>query len=255
MTRASDLDGAFRDLARALADLPARRWQAGGDRTDVRRALRESFGTGGTVLSVPGRSRQRSAMRALLLVDVSRSVLDTVDRGFLIDVLRHARRRWRDARAFLFDETLREVTDAVDAPSAQVAIDALEAAEAEWGGGTRIGASLARLRETAPEAVDRRTTVFVVSDGLEMGEVSVLEREVAWLARRAERVLWLNPLATAAEYEPTARGMAAALPYLDGLFAFAGPDDVREAARQLRQQGPGGRVGYQFDARRGRPRP
>lgn len=254
---AGDLAPAFRGLTDALAGLRGRRWEPGGDRADVRRALRASVATGGAVLSVPGRKRRRSAVRALLLVDVSRSVLDTVDRGFLIDFLRRARRDWRDARVFFFDEDLREVTDAVDASSARAALEALEAAEAAWGGGTRIGGSLARLRETAPEAVDRRTVVFVVSDGLETGDVSTLEGGVAWLARRGRRLFWLNPLAAAPEYEPAARGMAAALPYLDGLFAFAGPADVAEMARQLRRQGPGGRIGHEFDARgddrRGRP--
>jgi hypothetical protein len=80
--------------------------------------------------------------------------------------------------------------------------------------------------------------------------VSTLERELSWLSRRGKRVFWLNPLAAGEAYEPTARGMAAALPYLDGLFAFAGPGDVAELAGQLRRQGPGGRIGYEFDPRR-----
>jgi uncharacterized protein with von Willebrand factor type A (vWA) domain len=35
---------------------------------------------------------------------------------------------------------------------------------------------------------------------------------------RARRVLWLNPLLSDPRYEPTARGMAAALPYVDRLL-------------------------------------
>jgi uncharacterized protein with von Willebrand factor type A (vWA) domain len=241
------LDPAFDELSRALAGLEGRRFRPGTDRADVRRALRTSVSTGGVVPSMPRRERRETAVRAALLVDVSRSVLDAVDRGFLVDFLRRARRDWRDARVFFFDEDLREVTGALDAPSTGRAVEALEDAETAWGGGTRIGGSLARLRETAPDAVDRRTVVFVVSDGLEMDEVSTLERELSWLARRGRRLLWLNPLAAAERYEPAARGMAAALPYVDGLFAFAGPADVAELARQLRRQGAGGRVGYEFD--------
>ncbi|MFB6155281.1 MAG: VWA domain-containing protein [Haloferacaceae archaeon] len=244
-----DLSAATRSLTRTLAGLQGRHFEAGTGRADVRRALRTSVSSGGAVLSLPERERRRTATRALLFVDVSRSVLDTVDRGFLIDFLRQVSGEWRDARVFLFDEDAREVTDAVDTRSAADALDALEAAEATWGGGTRIGASLRTLHRTAADAVDRRTVVFVVSDGLEMGDVDVLERELSWVARRAKRLLWLNPLAAGEAYEPTARGMAAALPYLDGLFAFAGPDDVAELARQLRQYGLGGRVGYEFDAR------
>ena len=248
-TISDDLSVATRSLTRTLAGLQGRHFEVGSDHADVRRALRTSVSSGGTVLSLPERERRRTAIRALLVVDVSRSVLDIVDRGFLIDFLRQVRREWRDARIFFFDEDVREVTDAVDAPSAADAFDALEAAEAAWGGGTRIGASLQTLHRTSTDAVDRRTVVFVVSDGLEMGDVDVLERELSWMARRAKRVLWLNPLAASDSYEPTARGMAAALPYLDGLFAFAGPDDVVEMARQLRQHGLGGRVGYEFSTR------
>jgi hypothetical protein len=43
--------------------------------------------------------------------------------------------------------------------------------------------------------------------------------------------------------------MAAALPYVDALFAFAGPADVREVARQLERHGPGGPVGFEHDFR------
>ncbi|ADJ16564.1 VWA domain-containing protein [Halalkalicoccus jeotgali] len=242
------LASAFHDLTRTLDGLQGRRFQSGTDDADVRRALRASVSTGGTVLSVPRRERRRTAVRALLLVDVSRSVLDTVDRGFLIEFLRRAVDEWRDVRVFFFDESLRETTDAVGASSATAAMEALEAAETVWGGGTRIGESFRRLHQTAPDALDRRTIVFVISDGLEMGDVSTLERELSWLACRSKRMFWLNPLATAEAYEPTARGMAASLPYLDGLFAFEGPSDVAELARQLREWGPGRRIGYEFDS-------
>ncbi|WP_255149310.1 VWA domain-containing protein [Halorarius halobius] len=247
----SSLAAAFESVGTALATLRGRRWRPGGDdRADVRRALRESVATGGTVVSVPRRSRPPTRYRALWLVDVSRSVLDTVDRSFLLATLRRARAEWSDCRVVFFDEDCRDVSTAFDEPTAAAALDALERAEREWGGGTRIGGSLASLRERDPDAVDGRTVVFVVSDGLETGDVDALEREMAWLSRRAASVLWLNPLATAPTYEPTAAGMAAARPFVDGLFAFGGPADLEELGRQLRRHGAGGRIGYEYDPRR-----
>jgi uncharacterized protein with von Willebrand factor type A (vWA) domain len=244
-------ENAFRELSRALGSDRSRRWQSGGDeRSDVRRALRESIGTGGTVLTVPRRERKRTAVRCHILVDVSRSVIDVIDRSFLVRFLRRARTDWHESRIFFFDDRLREVTDAFTASSPQAASDALSRAETEWGGGTRIGGSIARLRTTAPDAIDRRTVVFIISDGLEMGDVSDLERELSKLSRRAKSVYWLNPLAASDAYEPTASGMAAALPFVDGLFAFSGPSDIAELARQLHRQSAGDRIGYEFDARR-----
>ena len=45
-----------------------------------------------------------------------------------------------------------------------------------------------------------------------------LREQMARLARLAHRIVWLNPLQESPEYEPLARGMAAALPYV-GVFA------------------------------------
>jgi uncharacterized protein with von Willebrand factor type A (vWA) domain len=217
---------------------------------DVRRALRRSFGTGGTVLEVPERARRRNAVETTVLVDVSQSVLDALDRPFLLAFLREVSARSRGARVFFFDTNLREVTDQIDASSVDAALAALERAETTWGGGTRIGHAVGTIREEYPDAVDRTTTVFVVSDGLERGDVDALESGMAWLSDRADAVLWLNPLATSPRYEPACRGMAVSLPYVDGLFAFAGPDDVAEIARQLELYWPGDGVGYEHDPRR-----
>ncbi|WP_066414798.1 VWA domain-containing protein [Halorubrum aethiopicum] len=247
------LEEAFSTLTPALHSLRGRRWRGDGDeRADVRRALRASFGTGGTVLSVPRTERRLADVRALWFVDVSRSVLETVDRTLLLATLQYARSAWRDCRIVLFDEDAREVTDAFGEPTPSAALAALERAETEWGGGTRIGGSLASFHRTTPDAVDRRTVVFVVSDGLEMGDVGELEAELAWLSARARGVVWLNPLAAAPAYEPTAAGMASALPFLDGLFAFAAPADLAEVGRQLARNGLGGRIGYEYDPRRDR---
>lgn len=243
-------DGAFRSLTRVLSGLASRRWGTGDDTPHVRRALRASIETGGTVVDVPRRERKRTAVRARLLVDVSRSVLDVLDRSFLLRFLRRARAEWHDVRLFFFDESLREVTASFDAETQKAALDALERAETEWGGGTRIGGSLERLRTEFPHAIDRQSMVFLVSDGLEMGEVSTLETELSVLSQKSGAMFWLNPLAASSAYEPTARGMAAALAYLDGLFAFTGPTDIEEIARQLRRQGVHGRVGYEYDTRR-----
>jgi uncharacterized protein with von Willebrand factor type A (vWA) domain len=234
----------------ALATLSGRRWSRtpAGDAVDARRALRESLDTGGVAVSLPRREREPDDFRTALLVDVSRSVLDAIDRGYLLSFVDALVADGRAVRAFFFDTDVREVTETFGQTGADPA-EALAAAEVDWGGGTRIGASLGTLRRRRPHAVDRRTAAVIVSDGLDVGDVDDLEREMAWLARRAGAVVWLNPLAASASYEPTCRGMAAALPYVDGLFAFAGNDDLREVARQLGRHGARGPVGYRQDFR------
>ena len=239
------------ELTRAIGNLKGRRWSPdqAGHRIDARKALRRSFGSGGTVPDIPLQSRRRTAVRAVVLVDVSQSVLDTIDRGFLLRFLSSMYEVWRNVRIFFFDTDVREVTDRFAVPTTAQAIAALREAEAEWGGGTRIGHAFATLREAHPYAIDRETTVFVISDGLEIEEVDQLKGEMAMVSRRSNSVFWLNPLAASAGYRPTCRGMAASLPYVDGLFAFADVGDVEEAARQLRLRGSGGPIGYEYDQR------
>ena len=68
------------------------------------------------------------------------------------------------------------------------------------------------------ELVNGRTVVLVLSDGLDRGDMSPLAGAMRAIRGRARRVLWLNPLAGDRRYEPTARAMAAAMPYVDRLL-------------------------------------
>lgn len=239
------------ELTRAIGNLKGRRWKPdkAGDRIDTRKALRQSFASGGTIPNIPMQSRQRSAVRTIFMVDVSQSVLDTIDRGFLLRFLRAMYEAWRTVRIFFFDTNVREVTDRFAVSSTTEAIAALREAEAEWGGGTRIGNAFTTVRESHPYAIDRETTVFVISDGLEIEEVDQLKDEMATVSRRSNAVFWLNPLAASPEYQPTCRGMAVSLPYVDGMFAFTSVGDIEEMARQLRLRGMGGAIGYEYDKR------
>lgn len=235
----------------ALATIPGRRTRSaeGGDRVDARRALRTSLGTGGTAMELPTREPAPSELRCCLLIDVSGSVLDTVDRETLLAVAERLQGTARTGSVFLFDTNLVDATDYFERAKGDPAA-ALREAEIEWGGGTRIGDAFETLRRRHPHAVDRRTVVVVVSDGLDVGDPEALEDGVTWLARRADAVVWLNPLAVSPAYEPRSRGMATCLPYVDGLFGFAEPADLAEAARQLERRGVDGPIGFEHDPRR-----
>lgn len=235
----------------ALATLPGRRRRRSpaGPAVDARGALRASLATGGVPVELPRTEPTPSELRCCLLVDVSGSVLDTIDRSALLALAERAVTRALDARLFLFDTDLVEATDAVSRAGGDPA-GALRAASVEWGGGTRIGHAFETLRRSAPHAVDRRTVVVVVSDGLDVGDPEELEAGVTWLADRSSAVVWLNPLAVSPAFEPTARGMSTVAPYVDGLFGFAEACDLAEAARQIETRGLAGPVGYEHDRRR-----
>jgi hypothetical protein len=90
----------------------------------------------------------------------------------------------------------------------------------DWNGGTRIGASLKELLDRWSQHVAMRGAVVVLcSDGLERGDPALLAGQVARLSRLAHRLVWVNPLKGSPRYEPLARGMAAAMPYIDVFIA------------------------------------
>jgi hypothetical protein len=235
----------------AVSTLPGRRHRRSetGPTVDARAALRESLETGGAPLELPYTAPARSELRCCLLIDVSGSVLDTVDRGALLSLAERLTSRALGVRVFLFDTEFLEATEAFTRSEGDPA-GALRGAEIEWGGGTKIGKAFEELRRIAPHAVDRRTAVVVVSDGLDVGEPELLADGITWLADRAHSVVWLNPLAVSPAFEPESRGMSIVAPYIDALFGFAEPADLAEAAGQIERRGLSGQVGYQHDSRR-----
>ena len=237
-------------FATAIATLPGRRHRPGGSHVvDARRALRASLATGGAPMALPKRERVAGELRYCLLLDVSGSVLDTIDRNTVLAFAERLQSAARTGHVFAFDDGFADVTAHFERAEGDPAA-AMHEAEIEWGGGTKIGAALETLRNRHPHSVDRRTVVVVLSDGLDVGDAEALERGITWLAGRAGAIVWLNPLAVSPAYEPRSRGMATCLPYVDGLFAFASAADLEEAATQLERRGFVGTVGYEHDPRR-----
>jgi uncharacterized protein with von Willebrand factor type A (vWA) domain len=61
----------------------------------------------------------------------------------------------------------------------------------------------------------RGAVVVIMSDGWDRGDPAALAEQMARLRRVAHRIVWVNPLKSSPGYAPLARGMAAALPYVD----------------------------------------
>jgi uncharacterized protein with von Willebrand factor type A (vWA) domain len=121
----------------------------------------------------------------------------------------------------LFHTRLAHVSDAMNERDAARALDRLSILAQGAGGGTRIGESLATFnRQHAARVIHSRTCVMIVSDGYETGDANLLGREMAALAKRCRRIVWLNPMMAWQGYAPVAAGIRAALPHVD-LYAPA----------------------------------
>lgn len=190
-----------------------------GRRIDLRRTIHASLGTGGTPLHLVFRKPRHKPLRLVILLDASgsMSLYTAVFVRFVHGVLDH----FREAEAFLFHTRLIHVSDALREKDTGRALDRLGLMAEGVGGGTRVGESLATFnRWHAARVVHSRTCVMIFSDGYDTSDPDLLDAEMAHLRRRCRRIVWLNPLIGWEGYEPSARGMAAALPHID-LFAPA----------------------------------
>jgi uncharacterized protein with von Willebrand factor type A (vWA) domain len=199
---------------------------------DLRRTLRRSFRTGGEPLDRQFRVRRRRRRRLVLVLDVSGSMAD-YSRALLVfaHAALRADRRWE---AFCFGTRLTRVTRALGVSRPDEALDRAAAEVVDWSGGTRIGESLkALLDEYGHRGLVRGAVVVLCSDGLEIGDPALLADQMARLSRLAHRVIWLNPLKGDEAYEPLARGMRAALPYVDTFAAGHNLASLEELGLEL----------------------
>lgn len=207
-----------RRMARRLAARPGRRWEPvrRGARVDPRRSVRRALQLGGEVVQLSWRRRKPRRTRLVLLCDVSGS-MDLYAR-FLLQFLYAIQAQFDRVESFVFDTRLSRVTEELAGDSYADALRSLTGTAAGWGGGTRIGESLRDFLAGWPRLLDRRTIAIVLSDGWDTGEPEILSDALRFIHRRAGKVIWLNPLLGAADYQPLTRGMQAALPHVD-LFA------------------------------------
>jgi uncharacterized protein len=188
-------------------------------RLDLRRTIHRSVSPGGTPVDVVWRRRKKKPLRLVVLLDASGSMNPYTT--FFVRFLHGVVDAFREAEAFVFHTRLAHVSASLRDRDVARAVDRLSLMAQGIGGGTRIGDSLATFnRWHARRVINSRTAVMIVSDGYDTGESAKLGEEMRRLRGRCRRIVWLNPLIGWRDYSPRARGMQAALLYID-LFAPA----------------------------------
>ncbi len=189
----------------------------GRGEADLRRSFRRAVAQGGEFLTLARRARPIEEPRLVVLCDTSGS-MDPHTR-FLLTFVLALRRVARNSEIFAFNTELIRLTPWLRPGRVDLALERLAVRVPDWSVGTKIGECLAEFVEYyLDELVDRKTVVLILSDGLDRGDVEPLAAAMRAIRSRARRVVWLNPLAGDSRYEPTARAMAAALPYVDDLL-------------------------------------
>jgi uncharacterized protein with von Willebrand factor type A (vWA) domain len=205
-------------------DLARRR----GYRLDLRRTIHRNICHGGVPIRLVKRQRKDKPLRLVVLLDASGSM--SAYTSLFLRFIHGVLDEFHEAEAFLFHTRLAYVSDALKEKDAARALDRLSIMAQGAGGGTKIGESLQSFnRWHAQRVIHSRSCVMIVSDGYETGDAVLLGREMAALSRRCRRIVWLNPMMAWAGYAPEARGIKAALPYVD-LYA---PANTLQSLRAL----------------------
>ncbi|WP_245313049.1 VWA domain-containing protein, partial [Bradyrhizobium macuxiense] len=161
------------------------------------------------------RRRQRPR-KILLLIDVSGSMKARTEENLK---LAHALAQAAgNVEVFTFGTRLTRVTRALRLKRREQALNAAAFLVSDWDGGTRIGDALqAFLAVPRFGGYARGAAIVIVSDGLERGDPAALRDAVAKLSRRAWRVSWLTPLATAPGFKPQTEALIAIERFVDDL--------------------------------------
>src|SRR5688572_17338430 len=186
-----------------------------GRAVDRRDTMRHARRTGGQPFELRMRRPTERRRRVVLIADVSGS-MEAYSRAYLY--LLHGSVKALRAETFVFATRLTRLTRRLRVSTAdpEQVLRAAVADVEDWSGGTRIGASLRAFNDHwGRRGLARGAVVVIVSDGWESGDPGELGEQMARLHRMARCVIWVNPRAKRADYQPLVAGMAAALPFVD----------------------------------------
>jgi len=183
-------------------------------RPDLRRTVRAALRTEGEPIRRHFRTPATRFRRVVLLLDVSGS-MEPYARALLRFVQAAVAGR-RRIEAFALGTRLTRITRELGTRDPDEALRKAAERVVDWSGGTRLGDGLRRFNEEwGVRGMARGAVVVILSDGWDRGDPVELAEAMQRLARVAHRVVWVNPLKVTPGYAPLARGMAAALPYVD----------------------------------------
>ena len=145
-----------------------------------------------------------------------------------------ASRKAGRVEVFTIGTRLTRITREMGRRDPEAALRAVARAVSDWSGGTRLGESIQQFNDLwGIRGMARGAIVVICSDGWDRGDPELMSAEMGRLSRVARRVIWVNPLKASPGYAPLARGMAAALPYVDLFVEGHSVSSLEELAKRV----------------------
>jgi uncharacterized protein len=181
---------------------------------DLNRTIRRSIATGGECVTLMHRNKKPKKKRLIVLLDVSGS-MDKYS-FYLLRFVCTLQQYFRQVEAFVFSTTLKRISKVLHHKQLEYTLGLLADQVDHWSSGTRIGECLESFVEKyGKRMLNGSPVVIILSDGLDTGQPQQLSTQMHRIQQRAGRTIWLNPLKGTKDYQPIARGMSEAMPWID----------------------------------------
>ena len=208
-----------------------------GRRPDLQATVKASLRAGGEPIRRHWRDPGERLRRLVLLLDISGS-MEPYARAMLRFVHAAVSGRQR-VEAFAIGTRLTRMTKELHSRDPDTALAAASLRVHDWSGGTRLGDCLRVFNDQwGVRGMARGAIVVVLSDGWDRGDPEVLAEQMQRLQRISYQTGWVNPLKVTPGYAPLARGMAAALPFVDDFVEGHSLAAMQELARVIANAAP-----------------
>jgi hypothetical protein len=138
--------------------------------------------------------------------------------------------------SFLFSTRLTRITHHIRHKSVDRALHEVGRRVNTWGAGTKTGEALQEFNyHWSRRVLGRGAIVMMITDGWDRGDPELLKHEMARLQRSCHRLIWLNPLLGAPQYEPLTRGAQAMLPFVDDFLPVRNLSNLEMIVRELQK--------------------
>jgi uncharacterized protein with von Willebrand factor type A (vWA) domain len=224
----------LRNLARRITHRKSRlrKRSARRRKLDVKRTVAASLRKGAHLHELIYSEPKEKKLKLVLLCDVSKS-MDLYSHFFvhLVYAFQNAHDR---IETFVFSTELHRVTEILENNNFTDAFNIISDRVPQWSGGTRIGYCLQQFLERHIRTIDKKTLVFILSDGWDTGEPEVIAAAMARIYKNSRKTIWLNPLAGNPGFSPDATGMNTALPFIDILAPAHNLESLKKALLLIR---------------------
>ena len=208
-----------------------------GRRPDLPATVRASLRAGGEPIRRHWREPGERLRRLVVLLDISGS-MEPYARAMLRFVHAAVSGRQR-VEAFAIGTRLTRMTKELHSRDPDTALAAASTRVHDWSGGTRLGDCLRTFNDQwGVRGMARGAIVVILSDGWDRGDPQVLADQMQRLQRITYQTVWVNPLKVTPGYAPLARGMAAALPFVDDFVEGHSLAAMQELARVIANAAP-----------------